>query len=203
MTTEAVWWPRPYVLRKHGRAVALLSRGRRHLVSRLRTATACTASKLEAIWPRLLRDFHADAIILESDSVRWLSPYVHRQHMAASCLRLLLGRCCLDGGFPTPGVCLTKFTGKAAAPATLPGSSRFYFSIQSLFTFPDVLMGLSQHVFLCCAGNQAHCMSLAPFPTTLLLCLQFFNQVWHGSAPGPFQGDSHLAELVLNNDGRP
>lgn len=135
LTTEAVWWPSPYVLRKHGRALALLSRGRRHLVSRVRTVTACTASKLEAIWPRLLRDFHADAIIVESDSVRWLSPYVHRQHMAASYLRLLLGRCCLDDGFPTPVACTTKFTGKAAAPETLPGSSCLHFSIQSLFTF--------------------------------------------------------------------
>ncbi|XP_008584693.1 PREDICTED: spindle and kinetochore-associated protein 1 isoform X3 [Galeopterus variegatus] len=53
---------------KHGRASIAAFRGRGHLVSRVRTVAACAASALEATWQHLLRDFHADAVILESDS---------------------------------------------------------------------------------------------------------------------------------------
>lgn len=39
-----------------------------------------------------VRGFHADAVILETDSVRWPSPYVHGQCMAASYPRFPGGR---------------------------------------------------------------------------------------------------------------
>lgn len=153
----------------------------------------CTDSKLKAIWRHPLHDFDTDAIILESDSVRWPSSCVHRQHLAASCSRLPRGRRYVGSRFQTPVACASEFVGKAAASETLPRSSRTHFS--SHFSLSHVLIVFWEKV-LRCEANRPHCCVSD-------ITSRHSFQAWRGSASGPLREHSHPVEPAQSNRGRP